>query len=160
MKNYIMNLITNNIITIIIGAVVIVVIGIIAYNKMKNLTMCQKKAVLLKALLEMVIIAEGKLGEGVGKDKKDMVYTMFKSKFPILSIIITQSVFDALLNEALDDMKKILEKEILELDPEGNVTNLTKLLNIDVSDTKKTEINTSVKSSVNNVNSVSVEKIQ
>lgn len=134
METYILNFIDNNIGSIIVFDVFIVILAVVAYIKLKNLTKGQRQSILLKALLEMVIIAEGKLGSKTGADKKAMVYAMFKSKFPLLSIILSENLFNSLLDEALDEMKKILEKEILELDTEKNVTNMSELLSTDIAD--------------------------
>ena len=60
-------------------------------------------------LLYAVTMAEKELGGGTGKLKLRYVYDMFLSKFSWLAKAITFERFSGLVDEALEEMKKILE---------------------------------------------------
>lgn len=88
-------------ISILIVAIVFVV------NFFKQPTSEQIKAV-KEWLLFAVSEAEKALGSGTGKLKLRMVYDMFLEKFPYLVQFITFDKFSELVDEALEEMKKLL----------------------------------------------------
>lgn len=59
-------------------------------------------------LLYAVTCAEKELGSGTGKIKLRTVYDMFVVRFPWLSRGISFDRFSALVDQALDEMRKIL----------------------------------------------------
>lgn len=70
-------------------------------------------------LLYAVTMAEKELGSGTGKLKLRYVYDLFLTKFSWLAKVITFEQFSALVDEALEQMQKLLEsnnnvKEIVE----------------------------------------------
>lgn len=60
-------------------------------------------------LLRAVTEAEKELGGGTGKLKLRTVYDAFLTKFPWLAPIISFQKFSGLVDEALDEMKAMLE---------------------------------------------------
>lgn len=72
-----------------------------------------------KWLLYEVTIAEQKYGGGAGKIKLSFVYDKFIERFPVAVGILTFDMFSDLVDEALKEMRKLLEtnssvKEIVE----------------------------------------------
>jgi hypothetical protein len=60
-------------------------------------------------LLYAVTMAEKELGGGTGKLKLRYVYDLFLTKFSWLAKVITFEQFSALVDEALEEMKRLLE---------------------------------------------------
>ena len=63
-------------------------------------------------LLYAVFMAESEWGSGTGKLKLRTAYDMFVSKYPIISKLIPFSVFSLWVDEALKEMRKILEENL------------------------------------------------
>ena len=63
-----------------------------------------------KWLLYAVSVAEQELGSGTGQLKLVMVYDMFISKFPWLVKVISFVTFSGLVDDALDEMRILLEQ--------------------------------------------------
>ncbi len=61
-------------------------------------------------LLYAVTKAEKELGGGTGKIKLRYVYDMFVARFAWLAKVITFEMFSMMVDEELDKMKEILEK--------------------------------------------------
>ena len=61
-------------------------------------------------LLYAVMEAEKEYGSGQGKIKLAKVYDMFAMKFPFIKLIISQETFQIMVDETLEDMRKILEQ--------------------------------------------------
>lgn len=91
------------------GIVVIVLIaGFSAYNFL-TIPHEQQIGMITTWLLSAVIEAEKELGGGTGKLKLSKVYGWFVEKFPFLAKKITPDQFSGLVDQALFEMKKILE---------------------------------------------------
>lgn len=60
-------------------------------------------------LLYAVSIAEKELGSGTGKLKLRQVYEAFIVAYPVISKIVPFEVFSGWVDEALDEMRKIIE---------------------------------------------------
>lgn len=60
-------------------------------------------------LLYAVTMAEKELGGGTGKLKLRYVYDLFLTKFGWLAKVITFEQFSTLVDEALEDMKRLLD---------------------------------------------------
>lgn len=60
-------------------------------------------------LLYAVSVAEAELGSGTGQLKLRRVYDMFVEKFPAIVKFITFDRFAELVDEALDELDKLLE---------------------------------------------------
>ena len=75
-------------------------------------------------LLGAVTAAEAELGGGTGKLKLRQVYDAFLTKFPWLAQVVTFSQFSGLVDEALKEMRKLLEdnKAVQQLVAEGGTT--------------------------------------
>ena len=75
-------------------------------------------------LLGAVTAAEAELGGGTGKLKLRQVYDAFLTKFPWLAPVVTFSQFSGLVDEALKEMRKLLEdnKAVQQLVAEGGAT--------------------------------------
>lgn len=93
---------------IIAAAAVLVIAGYGIYVFVKRPTSAQIQSI-KEWLLYAVTEAEKALGSGTGQLKLRYVYNMFIDKFPYLSEIITFDMFSGLVDEALDDMRHLLE---------------------------------------------------
>lgn len=95
---------------VIIGLVALiaaVVLAILAFIKLP--TSAQKEKV-RKCLLAWVIQAEKELGGGTGKVKLSTVYGTFVTAFPILKNFISFETFSLWVDDALEEMRKLLEQ--------------------------------------------------
>jgi hypothetical protein len=93
----------------IIAAVAVVAIGGYSiYVFVKKPTSAQLKCV-KEWLLWAVTEAERQFGSGTGQLKLRFVYNMFIERFDYLADIITFDMVSALVDEALEKMKSILE---------------------------------------------------
>lgn len=90
-----------------VAVIVCAVIAIMTY--MKKPTNEQIEQV-KKWLLYAVSVAEQELGSGTGQLKLVMVYDMFISKFPWLVKVVSFVTFSGLVDDALDEMRELLEK--------------------------------------------------
>lgn len=63
---------------------------------------------IIEALIYMTGEAEKELGSKTGQLKLRMVYNMFVSKYPILSKLIPFTLFSKWVDEALDELKKLM----------------------------------------------------
>ena len=61
-------------------------------------------------LLYAVIQSEKELGNGTGQVKLRFVYNLFLSKFKWISFFMSFETFSLLVDEALDEMRAMLEK--------------------------------------------------
>lgn len=75
-----------------------------------------------KWLLDAVTAAEKALGSGTGPQKLAMVYNQFRYWFPWLAKIMPFSLFSTLVDDALDKMRELLEKQAQEGITEDNMT--------------------------------------
>ena len=87
-------------------SLLVVIAGIVAYVVLSG-----KKSV-KEWLLYAVFMAEAEWGSGTGKLKLRTAYDMFVAKYPVISKIIPFSVFSLWVDEALKEMKKILEENL------------------------------------------------
>lgn len=83
--------------------------GIAVFNFVKLPTEDQLKKV-REWLLYAVTIAEKELGGGTGRLKLRQVYDMFLTKFPWLAKVISFDRFSLLVDDALEEMRKLLEQ--------------------------------------------------
>lgn len=101
---------------LIVAAVAIIIfVGYLVYAFLKRPTNEQIKSI-KEWLLYAVTEAEKELGSGTGKLKLRYVYNMFIERFSFISKIITFEMFSDLVDEALDEMRKMLStnKAVLE----------------------------------------------
>lgn len=103
-----MQFIVNNWYLIVAALAVIVATAIFVIKFVKLPT--DKQLVKVKEwLLYAVTMAEKELGGGTGKLKLRYVYDLFLSKFSWLASVVTFEQFSLLVDEALEEMHKILE---------------------------------------------------
>lgn len=101
---------------ILIGLICASIIGIKTY-KFSKLPVEQKFSRIRAWLIFAVTEAEKEWGGGTGQIKLAKVYDAFCAKYPIIKIFISMSVFSQLVDSALEEMKKVLErKELIELE--------------------------------------------
>ena len=94
---------------ILIALAVLAAAGIAVYRYVKLPTPEQLEKVrqwLLKAVTE----AERELGGGTGQLKLRTVYDAFLTNFPWLAPVVSFAKFSELVDEALEEMRKMLEK--------------------------------------------------
>lgn len=97
---------------VIVGLVALAVaLGIAIKTFIKLPTSAQKEKI-QKCLLAWVIQAERELGGGTGKVKLSTVYGVFVTAFPILKNFIPFEVFSGWVDDALDEMRKMLEQNV------------------------------------------------
>lgn len=96
---------------LIVGA--ISVVGMLIYHIRKFIKSPSKSQFekLRRWLLAVVIEAERALGSGAGELKLSLAYGMFSKRYKWLSLILPYSVFKLLVEEALETMRELLEKE-------------------------------------------------
>lgn len=101
--------VTNNW-AVIVGLIALAIaLGIAIRTFIKLPTSTQKEKV-RKCLLAWVIQAEKELGGGTGKVKLSTVYGTFVTAFPILKNFISFETFSEWVDDALDEMRKLLEQ--------------------------------------------------
>lgn len=94
---------------VVVGLVILAVfIGLGGYKFFKLPTITQLKKV-KEWLLLAVTQAEKELGNGTGQIKLRFVYDMFITRFKWTSRLISFETFSLLVDEALEEMKHLLE---------------------------------------------------
>ena len=91
----------------IIAGLAVIIAGIIAFFKLPLAT--QKKHI-KQWLLWAVSAAERSFGGGTGQLKLREVYDKFITKFPFVSKLISFETFSNLVDEALEEMRDMLNK--------------------------------------------------
>lgn len=94
-------------IVMIIAVIVLFVVYMYRFFKMPSDEQLEK---VKEWLLFAVTKAEKEMGAGTGKIKLRYVYDMFVEKFTWLAKIITFDMFSMMVDEALLNMREILEK--------------------------------------------------
>ena len=91
-----------------IAGMVILITGVISFSKMPK---DEQIAKVKELLLAWVTEAERDLGAGTGPIKLRTVYDRFALQFPALFKIITFETFSVWVDEALEQMEKLLQDE-------------------------------------------------
>lgn len=87
-------------------SIVLIVMSVLNFTRLPKAEQLEKvKQWLLIAVTE----AEKALGSGTGKLKLAYVYDLFVAKFPWLVKIISFETFSSLVDEVLDDMRKLID---------------------------------------------------
>ena len=94
---------------LIVALVAAIAAGVVAGIKFYNMTTDKQLSKVKEWLLYAVTMAEKELGGGTGKLKLRYVYDLFLSKFGWLAKVITFEQFSGLVDEALEEMKRLLE---------------------------------------------------
>lgn len=103
-----MDFIVNNWYIIIAILAVIAAAGAIAYRYFK-LPRPEQLGKVREWLLYAVTEAERELGGGTGKLKLRQVYDLFVVRFPWLAKVVSFELFSGLVDDALDEMRKMLD---------------------------------------------------
>lgn len=104
-----MEFITNNW-YIILAVIAILAGGAVALYRFFQLPSAEQLAKVKEWLLFAVTEAEKELGGGTGQIKLRYVYDMFVTKFPWLVKVISFEAFSGLVDEALGNMRELLQK--------------------------------------------------
>ena len=88
---------------------VLVAMAAIGAVKFFRLSASEQRERIKEWLLYAVTSAEAELGGGTGKLKLATVYDMFVKAFPVLKNFISIAAFSALVDEALEEMRHMLE---------------------------------------------------
>lgn len=102
------NFILENWLIILVSVAVCVAAGIAVYHFMKQPKADQLRKV-REWLLWAVIQAERALGSGTGQLKLRSVYDLFVVRFPWLAKIVPFDMFAKMVDDALDEMRELLE---------------------------------------------------
>ena len=94
---------------LIVALVAAITAGVVAGIKFYNMPTDKQLSKVKEWLLYAVTMAEKELGGGTGKLKLRYVYDLFLTKFSWLARLITFEQFSVLVDEALEEMKKLLE---------------------------------------------------
>lgn len=90
-------------------AFILVLLAVYAVLRFLKLTPQQQLGKVKTALLYMVTEAEKELKSKTGRVKRSMVWDWLVERFPIISLFITEEKYDELLDQALDEFRKMLE---------------------------------------------------
>lgn len=88
---------------------ILVLFVVYAVLRFLKLTPQQQLGKVKTALLYMVTEAEKELKSKTGRVKRSMVWEWLVERFPIISLFITEEKYDELLDQALDEFRKMLE---------------------------------------------------
>lgn len=91
---------------------VLLVLGLLtvyAILRFMKLTPKQQLDKVKTALLYMVTEAEKELKSKTGRVKRSMVWEWLVERFPIITLFITEKKYDELLDQALEEFRKMLE---------------------------------------------------
>ena len=94
---------------LIVAAISILVVAVVAVITFFQKPTSEQIAAVKEWLLYAVTEAEKALGGGTGKLKLRMVYDMFLEKFPSIAKFISFDDFSKFVDEALEEMRKLLE---------------------------------------------------
>lgn len=95
---------------ILVALAVVLVVLLINVTTFAALPTEKQLAKVREWLLWAVIQAEAELGGGTGKLKLRSVYDLFLQRFPQLAFLISFERFSKLVDEALEEMREMLEK--------------------------------------------------
>ena len=90
-------------------ALILIMLTVYAILKFLKLTPKQQLAKVKAVLLYMVTEAEKELKSKTGRVKRSMVWEWLIERFPIVSLFITEEKYDELLDQALEEFRKMLE---------------------------------------------------
>jgi len=94
--------------SVILFCIIIATGAYLTARKFLLLDKVEREKVITTILLELVTRAELEFGEGMGQVQRSAVYNYFKSKYPVLAMLINMETFDIMLDKSLELMKEIL----------------------------------------------------
>lgn len=108
---------------IVVAAIAILVVVGLSVYKFAGLPTKEQIAKVKEWLLYAVTVAESELGSNTGSLKLRAVYDMFVTKFPVVAKIVSFETFSTWVDEALEEMRKLLEtnEAVKQLVDGGNV---------------------------------------
>lgn len=88
-----------------------VVLAAVVYSVIKFVRMPSEEQIRIikECLLNWVVKAEAELGAGTGKVKLSEVYGQFVKAFPVLKTAVSFDTFSGWVDEALDQMRQMLQ---------------------------------------------------
>ena len=95
---------------------ILIIAGVISFSKLPKEEQIAK---VKELLLAWVTAAEKELGSGTGPIKLRTVYDKFAKQFPALFNIISFETFSGWVDEALEQMEKLLQDERVKSYVEG-----------------------------------------
>lgn len=95
---------------ILVALAVVLVVLVINVTTFAALPTEKQLAKVREWLLWAVVQAEAELGGGTGKLKLRSVYDLFLQRFPQLAFLISFERFSKLVDEALEEMREMLEQ--------------------------------------------------
>lgn len=98
-----------SLLVVVLSVVVIIILYAKKFVKMPSEAQIKK---VREWLLYAVVMAEKELGGGTGQIKLRYVYNLFAERFPSLVPIITFELFSALVDEALEKMRHLLDTNL------------------------------------------------
>ena len=93
---------------VILGLVAVFAAAVVAIKYYWGLPTKSQIAKIKEWMLWAVTEAESQLGSGTGAFKLRFVYDMFVGRFPLVAKVISFELFSKWVDEALDEMKKML----------------------------------------------------
>ena len=93
---------------IVIAIIAVVIFGFVLVKKFLDKPTAEQIVTIKAWLLAAVTAVEKELGSKMGRIKLSKVYDMFLNTFPKLSSIVTFAMFSNLVDEALEEMRKII----------------------------------------------------
>lgn len=105
-----LNFIATHWFELLIAVIVLIVAGVSIAHFIK-LPVNQKYSRIREWLLYAVVQAEKEWGSGTGPIKLSQVYNMFVARYPFVKIFISFETFSELVDSALEEMKRLLERK-------------------------------------------------
>jgi len=93
---------------VLVGLISLASIALVAVKHFWGLPTKAQIAKVKEWLLYAVTVAEQDLGAGTGQLKLRLVYDMFVARFPLVAKAVSFETFAKWVDEALDEMKKML----------------------------------------------------
>ncbi len=94
---------------VLVATLAIVAVAIVAIVRFVGLPTASQLAKVKEWLLWAVTEAEKELGGGTGQLKLRQVYDLFVTRFPWLAKLISFELFSTMVDEALDEMRHLLD---------------------------------------------------
>lgn len=94
---------------VIVATLAIVAVAIVAIVRFVGLPTASQLSKVKEWLLWAVTEAEKELGGGTGQLKLRQVYDLFVTRFPWLAKLISFELFSTMVDEALDEMRHLLD---------------------------------------------------
>ena len=94
---------------VIVAAVAVVTVAAVAVIRFVGLPTAEQLTKVREWLLWAVTEAEKSLGGGTGQLKLRQVYDLFVARFPWLARLVSFSLFSAMVDDALDELREMLD---------------------------------------------------